>query len=70
MDAAQAFSPGFKAGNVVDADTQNLGIISRELSHAGFVRRDLASSYRCPGHREKCQHNRLSAQITQADILA
>jgi hypothetical protein len=60
MDSAQAFCPGNKARNVVDADTQDLGIISRELRQAGFVRRDLARSYRRPGHWEKCQNDRLT----------
>jgi hypothetical protein len=59
MDSSQAFGPGIKAWNVVNADTQNLGIISRELSQVGFVRRDLARSYGCPGLRKKCQNYRL-----------
>jgi hypothetical protein len=69
MDSTQAFCPGFEAWDMIDTDTQNLGIISRELSQTGLVRRDLASSYRRPGHREKCQNNRFSMQIAKADIL-
>ncbi len=70
MNSTQALRPGLEARNVVNADTQNLGIISRELSQAGFVRRDLARSYGCPGHGEKCQNHRFTAQVAQADILA
>ncbi len=37
MDSAQAFCPRSETWNMVDADTQDLGIISRKLSQAGFV---------------------------------
>ncbi len=70
MDSAETFGPCLEARNMIDADTQNLGIISRKLSQTGFVRRDLARSYGCPGHREEGQNNRFSAQIAQANILA
>lgn len=48
-DPAQAFSPCLQAGNMIDADAQNLGIQSRELGLFSLVRRDLAASYRRPG---------------------
>ena len=37
MDSTQIFRPRSETWDVVDADTQDLGIISRELSQAGFV---------------------------------
>jgi len=68
VDAAQAVCPGFDAWDMVDADAQDLGIQSRKLGLFGFVRRDLAGSYRSPGLREKRQNDVRSTQLSQGDL--
>jgi hypothetical protein len=62
MDAAQRFRPGFEAGDVVDADAQDLGIQSRETGCFSLVRRDLVRSYGGPGQREEGQDDIFSLQ--------
>jgi hypothetical protein len=51
-DATKALCPSLEARNVINTDTQNLGIQSLELAKFGFVRWDLVCSDRCPGQGE------------------
>ena len=56
-NAAKAVCPSLEARNVINTDTQNLGIQSLELAKLGFVRWDLVCSDWCPGQGKKCQHH-------------
>ncbi len=52
-DAAHRFGPCLEGINMINADTQNLGIQSRELGLSAFVRRDLRRSY--GGERQRVE---------------
>ena len=54
-DPAQAFGPGFQAGDTVYAETQHLGLDPIEPVENDLVRWDLAGSYWGPGQWEKNQ---------------
>jgi hypothetical protein len=54
---------------MVDADAQNLGIQSRELGEFRLIRRDLVASDRREGLGEEGQHDVLSPQVAQGDVL-
>src|SRR5574340_1187612 len=60
---AQAFSPGLETGNVVYADTQNLGVQSLEQVQLGLIRRDLTRSYWCPGLGKENQYHVLTTVL-------
>ena len=69
-DPLQAVRPGFQAGFVIDAYTQDLGIQSRKRSLLRFVRRDLVTSDWCPCLRKECKDYILASEITQTNFLA
>lgn len=69
-DAAKVFGPGGEAGDGIHADTQNLGVQSRETGHFGFVKRDLLRSYGRESQREKSEHHILAAVIAERDICS
>ncbi len=56
-NAAKIFCPCCKAGHMVDADAQDLGIESREAVKLGFVGRYLVGSDGGPGKGEKRQYH-------------
>ena len=65
IDAAQAFSPGNNAGDMIYANAQDLGVQSRKRGVFCLIRRDLARSDGCPGERVKDHDYILPAQIAQ-----
>ena len=70
-DAAQAFSPGFQAGDAINTDTQDLGIDPIEPVESDLVRWDLTRSYRRPGQGEESdRHITATAVFTQTHALA
>jgi hypothetical protein len=55
--------------DVINGDTQNLGIVSRELGQVGLVSRDLVRSYRRPGQWEKGDDHIVTVQVAQAHVF-
>ena len=68
-DPAQTLRPRFQTGDMINADTQNLGVQSRELGLLSFVRRDLTRSYGGPCQREERQHDVAATKIAQGNSL-
>jgi hypothetical protein len=66
-DASKAFCPGLQAGDMVNADAQNLGIQSRELGFFGLVRRDLAASYGGESQGKERQDHVLATKLVKRD---
>ena len=69
-DPAKVFCPRRQSGDGVNADTQNLGVQSRETSLLGFVKRDLLRSYRGPGEGVKGEHDVSSTVLAEGDVGA
>lgn len=67
-NAAKIFCPCSKAGHMVDADAQDLGIESCEAVKLGFVGRYLVGSDGRPGKREKCQHHIFSLKPAEPNL--
>lgn len=67
-DAAEVFGPGREAGHGINADTQNLGVQSRETGHFGFVKRDLLRSYGGEGEREEGYDHIPAAVAAERDV--
>jgi hypothetical protein len=67
-NAAEIFCPCCKAGHVVDADAQDLGIESCETVKLGFVGRYLVGSDGSPGKREKRQYHVLALKPAEPDL--
>jgi hypothetical protein len=68
-DVSEALRPRFENGYMIDADAQNLGVQSRELGELGLIRRDLVASDRREGLGEEGQHDVLTPQVAQRDVL-
>ena len=55
---------------MVNTDTQDLGVQSREQSLFSFVGRDLTGSYGCPGQGKENQRHIFAAQVAQPDLVS
>lgn len=67
-NAAEIFCPCRKAGHMVDADAQDLGIESCEAFKLGFVGRYLVGSNGGPGKGEKRQYHVFALKLAEPHL--
>jgi hypothetical protein len=68
-DPAEALRPSLQAGDVIDADAQDLGIELPELGHFGLVRGKLIRSDRCPGQGKERDDDRALSEALRKGHL-
>ncbi len=66
-DASQTFGPRLQAGNMINADAQDLGIQSRELGFLCLVRRDLTASDGSESQWKERDNHIPAAQFVERD---
>ncbi len=67
-DSSEALGPRLQAGDMVNADAQNLGIQSRELGLFGLIRRDLTASDGGESQREEGNDDIPAPEPVERDV--